>query len=90
MTIRLEAGGVVVASGSAVPGVGYAWVTVPLVATLRSGTSYRLSVTADAGSAFKSYSLQKGYQYGYSPATYFTEGSQEGDSGGDLQWYVAG
>ena len=27
---------------------------------------------------------------GYSPATYFTEGSQEGDSGGDLQWYVAG
>jgi hypothetical protein len=83
LTLRLESGGGVVAQGSTISDDG-GWDFVSASGTLRAGQSYRLVAS---GNGLTTKSIQKGSAYGFTPATYYGDGSVEGDSAADLQFY---
>jgi hypothetical protein len=74
-----------VASGSAVNPSLSGW-TCPagLDGSLDAGVAYRLVI---GGVGLTTYSIEKGSAYGFEASTYFRDGSVDGDSRADLQFY---
>lgn len=96
LTIQLEtAGGSVLATGSisaAAIGSSPAWVTASLSrsVTLKRGSGYQLVLSAPSGSAYSAFAVERGNNYRFAAATYFTDGYAQYTTGSGWHGFTDG